>query len=112
MYLKLSLCPSVQWEHQQVHHGNLSSFFITTSNHQDQPWLNFQNNEKAQRSLRLTFDCFGELPDLLVITKRRNATPILVQIAFGPASRNFFAAGQVSLRERLSLLLGQPSQSL
>lgn len=112
MYLKLSLCPSVQWEHRQVHHGNLSSFFITTSNHQDQPWLNFQNNEKAQRSLRLTFDCFGELPDLLVITKRRNATPILVQIAFGPASRNFFAAGQVFLRERLSLLLGQPSQSL
>lgn len=111
MYLKLSLCPSVQWEQQQLHHSNLSSFFITTSNRQDQPWLNFQNNGKAQHSLWLTFNCFGELPDLLMITKRRNATQILVQIAFCPASRKFSAAGQISLRERLSLLLGQPSQS-
>ena len=111
MYLKLSLCPSVQWEQQQLHHSNLSSCFITSSNRQDQPWLNFQNNGKAQRFLWLTFNCFGELPDLLMIIKRRNATQILVQITFCPASRNFSAAGQISLRERLSLLLGQPSQS-
>jgi len=112
MYLKLSLCPSVQWEQQQLHHSNLS---IASSSPPVIVKINlgliFKNNGKAQHSLWLTFNCFGELPDLLMITKRRNATQILVQIAFCPASRKFSAAGQISLRERLSLLLGQPSQS-
>lgn len=73
--LQLRLCPSVQWEQQQLHHSNLVSIFIITifywgseNNHQDQLQLNFLNNKKSQHSVRLTFNCFGELANLIVIT--------------------------------------------